>query len=44
LSKKIIEDHHGSISVKSDQDGTVFTVWVPLQPVVLNSTSNRQFW
>jgi signal transduction histidine kinase len=26
LSKKIVEEHHGSISVKSDQEGTVFTV------------------
>jgi PAS domain S-box-containing protein len=31
LSKKIIEDHHGSISAKSDPDGTVFTIWLPLQ-------------
>lgn len=30
LAKKIVEDHHGSISVKSDHDGTVFTVWVPI--------------
>ncbi len=29
-SKKIVEDHDGSISVKSDDDGTVFTVWLPL--------------
>ncbi|MFH0823004.1 MAG: PAS domain S-box protein [Pseudomonadota bacterium] len=29
LSKRIIEDHRGSISVKSDKEGTVFTVWVP---------------
>lgn len=30
LSKKIVEDHCGSISVKSDQSGTVFTIWLPL--------------
>jgi len=30
LSKKIVEDHSGSISVKSDHSGTVFTVWLPL--------------
>lgn len=30
ISKRIVEDHQGSISVKSDKDGTVFTVWIPL--------------
>lgn len=30
LAKRIVEDHKGSISVKSDQDGTVFTVWLPI--------------
>lgn len=30
LAKKIIENHKGSISVKSDEDGTVFTLWLPL--------------
>jgi PAS domain S-box-containing protein len=30
LSKKIVEEHGGSISVKSDSEGTVFTVWLPL--------------
>lgn len=30
LSKKIVEDHSGSISVKSDHLGTSFTVWLPL--------------
>ncbi len=29
LAKRIIEDHHGSISVKSDEAGTMFTAWVP---------------
>lgn len=31
LSKKIVEDHGGSISVHSDDDGTVFTVWLPIK-------------
>lgn len=30
ISKRIIEDHGGSISAKSDNEGTVFTVWLPL--------------
>ncbi len=29
LSKKIVEDHGGSISVKSDEESTVLTVWLP---------------
>jgi signal transduction histidine kinase len=31
LSKKIVEDHEGSISVRSDAEGTVFTVWLPIE-------------
>ncbi len=30
VTKKIAEDHKGSISVKSDEEGTVFTIWLPL--------------
>ncbi len=30
VSKKIVESHKGSISVHSDDDGTTFTVWLPL--------------
>jgi PAS domain S-box-containing protein len=30
VCKKIVEDHLGSISVKSDGNGTVFTIWLPL--------------
>ncbi|MBI5570705.1 MAG: response regulator [Desulfomonile tiedjei] len=30
LSKKIVEDHQGSISVRSNEDGTLFTVWLPV--------------
>jgi signal transduction histidine kinase len=30
LSKRIVEDHSGSISVKSDKQATSFTVWLPL--------------
>lgn len=33
LCKKIVEEHNGSISAKSDEEGTVFTVWLPLRPV-----------
>jgi len=29
LSKKIVEDHGGSISVKSDEECTILTVWLP---------------
>jgi len=32
LCKRIVENHRGSISVKSDEEGTVFTVWIPLKP------------
>ena len=30
VSKKIVEDHFGSISVRSDNEGTTFTVWLPV--------------
>jgi PAS domain S-box-containing protein len=30
LSKKIVEDHGGSISVQSNGEETVFTVWLPI--------------
>lgn len=30
VTKKIVEDHTGSISVKSGTGGTTFTVWLPL--------------
>jgi PAS domain S-box-containing protein len=30
VSKKIVEDHVGSISVKSDENGTIFTIWIPI--------------
>ncbi len=30
VAKKIVEDHSGSISVKSDVNGTIFTIWLPL--------------
>ncbi len=32
LAKRIIEDHRGSISVKSDETGTMFTAWIPVTP------------
>ncbi len=31
ISKKIIEAHHGTISAQSGQDGTVFTVRIPVE-------------
>jgi PAS domain S-box-containing protein len=33
LCKKIVEDHNGSISVRSDNEGTVFTIWLPLEHI-----------
>ncbi len=30
LAKRMIEDHRGSISVKSDETGTMFTAWIPV--------------
>lgn len=30
VTKKIVEDHIGSISVKSDESGTTFTIWIPV--------------
>jgi len=31
LAKRIVEEHRGSISVKSDEKGTVFVIWIPLR-------------
>jgi len=31
LAKKIVEDHKGSISVRSDEEGTLTTVWLSLK-------------
>ena len=33
LCKRIVEEHNGSISAKSDSDGTIFTIWLPLKPM-----------
>lgn len=30
VTKKIVEDHAGSISLRSDENGTVFRIWLPL--------------
>jgi PAS domain S-box-containing protein len=30
LTRKITEEHNGYISVKSDETGTLFTVWIPV--------------
>ncbi len=35
LTKKIIEEHRGSISVKSDEQGTMFSVWLPVRSMDL---------
>ncbi|MCL5125446.1 MAG: PAS domain S-box protein [Deltaproteobacteria bacterium] len=40
VSKKIVEDHGGSISVKSDGDGTIFTIWFPVNEI---SNGRRDF-
>jgi|GEM_PF-705911 len=38
LSKNIVEEHRGSVSVKSDdKNGTVFTVWLPMKPYSLEA-------
>ncbi|MFH0824180.1 MAG: HAMP domain-containing sensor histidine kinase, partial [Pseudomonadota bacterium] len=42
-TKKIAEDHGGSISVKSDDKGTAFTVWLPLQQEPAFRTPERAF-
>jgi len=34
VSKKIVEDHKGSIAVKSDTEGTVFVVWLPVERTI----------
>ena len=38
LCKRIVENHGGSISVKSDAEGTAFTVWIPLNPPTTPNT------
>ncbi|MBI5571643.1 MAG: PAS domain S-box protein [Desulfomonile tiedjei] len=42
LSKKIIEDHRGSISVKSSEQGTLFTVWLPMGRKEATRTPDRK--
>ncbi len=34
LVRKIVEEHKGSVSVKSDKGGTSFTVWLPMSDKV----------
>jgi signal transduction histidine kinase len=38
VSKRIVEDHNGSISVKSDDESTVFTVWLPAERELFEPT------
>lgn len=40
VSKKIVEDHVGSISVKSDEHGTIFTIWIP----VIEASPDRGYY
>jgi signal transduction histidine kinase len=32
ISKSVVEAHRGSISIKSSQTGTTFTIELPLEP------------
>ncbi|MEJ2717854.1 MAG: ATP-binding protein [Deltaproteobacteria bacterium] len=41
LTKKIVEDHGGSISVHSDEEETVFTVWLPIKTQELALTDSH---
>lgn len=34
LVRKIVKEHNGSISLKSDEGGTLFTVWLPMSQKV----------
>ncbi|MCL4553365.1 MAG: response regulator [Candidatus Marsarchaeota archaeon] len=42
LARKIIEDHRGSLSLKSDKDGTVATVWLPVSQAANTVTPSLQ--
>ncbi len=44
ISKRIIERHHGSISLISDNKGTIFTVTLPISYTsnINNETSNKE--
>ncbi len=42
LARKIVEDHEGSLSLKSDKDGTVATVWLPLAQEASVATPSLQ--
>ncbi|MFC1834002.1 ATP-binding protein [Thermodesulfobacteriota bacterium] len=39
LSKKIVEDHKGTISVQSDKRETVFTVWLPARYEIVTNNA-----
>jgi PAS domain S-box-containing protein len=40
ISKKMAEEQNGSLSVKSDETGTVFCVWIPLRPVGVSNPAS----
>lgn len=41
VTKKVVEDHNGSISVKSDEEGTAFIVWLPVGQEPLERSIGR---
>lgn len=41
VTRKIVEDHSGSISVRSDNRGTMFTVWLPMTTTSTEVSSRR---
>lgn len=42
LSKKIVEDHGGSLSVQSNESGTLFTVWLPVSRSLVAVTAAHE--
>jgi signal transduction histidine kinase len=42
VAKRIVEDHNGSISVKSDEDSTIFTIWLPTVRELFEPTPRSQ--
>ncbi len=44
LAKKIVEEHRGSLSLKSDEEGTVATVWIPLAQTTMPRKTRSPRW